>query len=89
MARQVVFVLDMVSDTNADEVGFDVVGGKAKCGEEVVEKIVTQPYFLVKQEGMGRNRLVVSDAQVEYEAHAVKHHLVDEEPSYLVLVFEF
>ena len=78
MGGQVVFVLDMVADADADEVGFDVVGSEGDGGKQVVVEIVTRRYLLVKQhpEGWGVERHVVAQPHVEHEAGLVEQHLV-------------
>ena len=37
---QIVFVLEMVADADADKVGLDVVGGEGECGEKVVVEVI-------------------------------------------------
>ena len=68
----------MVSQAEADEVGLDVVSGERKGGKQVVVEVVTCSHLLIEQECLLRYGRVVTDAEVEHEAHMVEHHLVGE-----------
>ena len=84
MGWQVVFVLDMASYAEADEVGLDVVGRESKCGKQVVVEVVACGHFLVKQHPEGRRveRNIVAQADIKHEADAVEQHLVSEQESW-------
>ena len=76
MAREIIFVLDVISYADADEVGLDVVSGERKCGKQVVGEIVARSYFLVKEEGFVGTGGVLSYANIEHETDSVEHHFV-------------